>query len=76
MMQITDLEGREGFKLEVYLVHPPAQWGTLLAIRTGPWELGRHAVTLILAGGWRVGDGLFWVHSMRSSGGSLVSREA
>ena len=56
-MQITDLDGREGLKLELYLVHPPAQWGSLLAIRTGPWELGRHAVTLMRQRGLRHEDG-------------------
>ena len=53
MMQITDFDGREGFKLEVYLAHPPAQWGSLLAIRTGPYELGRHAVTIMRQRGFR-----------------------
>ena len=57
MMQITDLLGRDGTRLELYLVHPggcmcrdcspygPAAWGSMLAIRTGPEELGRYCVT-------------------------------
>lgn len=53
MMQITDLGGRVGLKCELYLVHPPAQWGSLLAIRTGPYELGRHAVTRMRERGFR-----------------------
>lgn len=57
MMQITDLFGRPGLKCEVYLVHPPAQWGSQLAIRTGPWELGRHAVTVMRDRGYRHDEG-------------------
>ncbi len=45
MMQITDVLGREGFKVELYIVHPPAQWGSLLAIRTGPKDLGQWCMT-------------------------------
>lgn len=44
-MQITDLLGRAGAKLDAFLVHPPAQWGSILAIRTGPAPLGQHCVT-------------------------------
>ena len=64
MMQITDLLGREGVRLELYLVHPPgckcsdcphgpAAWGSMLAIRTGPEELGRYCVTRMRARGYR-----------------------
>jgi DNA polymerase/3'-5' exonuclease PolX len=53
MMQITDLLGRAGLHLEVYLVHPPAQWGSLLAIRTGPRDLGHEAVTRMRENGLR-----------------------
>lgn len=59
MMQITDLLGREGVHLELYLVHPPAcgckdcrpwgpaAWGSMLAIRTGPEELSKYVVTVM-----------------------------
>jgi DNA polymerase/3'-5' exonuclease PolX len=57
MMQITDFNGRAGLKLEIYLCHPPAQWGSLLAIRTGPYELGREAVTRMRERGVRHEDG-------------------
>lgn len=30
--------------VELYLVHPPAQWGSILAIRTGPASLGHFAM--------------------------------
>ena len=65
MMQITDLLGREGMRLELYLVHPkgckcpdctawgPSAWGSMLAIRTGPEELGRYCVTRMRAKGYR-----------------------
>jgi DNA polymerase/3'-5' exonuclease PolX len=57
MMQITDVFGRAGLKCEIHLVWPPAQWGSLLAIYTGPWELGRHAVTAMQRLGYRHEDG-------------------
>lgn len=57
MMQITDFNGRPGLKLEIYLCHPPAQWGSLLAIRTGPYELGREAVTRMREHGLRHQEG-------------------
>jgi DNA polymerase/3'-5' exonuclease PolX len=34
-----------GLDVELYLVHPPARWAVILAIRTGPAELGQWAVT-------------------------------
>ncbi len=52
-MRITDLLGREGARLELYLVHPPAAWGSMLAIRTGPEDLGRYCVTRMRAKGFR-----------------------
>lgn len=57
MMQVTDALGVPGLKLELYLVHPPAEWGSLLAIRTGPWELGRLAVSRMRDRGLRHLDG-------------------
>lgn len=45
MWQVTDVFGREGVTLDLYFVHPPAEWGSIVAIRTGPWQLGRIAVT-------------------------------
>ena len=43
----------DGVKIEVYMVTPPAQWGSLLAIRTGPGDLGKHAVSLMIERGLR-----------------------
>ena len=40
MMQIDNLLGHKGLVLDLYLVHPPAEWGSLQAIRTGPRTLG------------------------------------
>lgn len=50
----------DGVQAEVYLVHPPASWGTLQAIRTGPAELGRRAVTRLRERGRRSLDGAVW----------------
>ncbi len=46
MIQITDV-GHAGMSVDVYLCHPPAQWGSLLAIRTGPTDLGHEAMTRV-----------------------------
>jgi len=57
MMQVTDLLGREGVKLDLYLVHKPATWGALLAIRTGPAKLGEYVVTVCRRNRIRVENG-------------------
>jgi DNA polymerase/3'-5' exonuclease PolX len=75
MMQVTDVYGVEGLKLEVYIQHPlscvqcsepidtsseaivkrgvcpcgaksfvGSMWGSQVAIRTGPWQLGAHVM--------------------------------
>lgn len=48
MMQVGGVLGRPGLKLELYLVLPPAQWGSILAIRTGPKELGQACVSRMI----------------------------
>lgn len=68
MMQITDFHGVPGLKLELYLVHPPAQWGSQLAIRTGPWELGREVMRRMQQFGFGHNDG----HAYRISDSALV----
>ncbi len=62
-MVITDFNGRKGLKLELYIVHPPASWGTLLAIRTGPLEVSREAVTKLREKG------------LRSEGGRVLNQK-
>lgn len=47
MIQVTDVDGVSGRTVDLYLVHPPANWYALLCIRTGPAELGQQAVTLM-----------------------------
>ncbi len=53
MIQVTNVYGREGLTVDLFLVHPPAQWGSILAIRTGPSDLSRLAVTLMRDRGFR-----------------------
>lgn len=57
MIQITNVYGKEGLTVDLFLVHPPAQWGSILAIRTGPYELSRLAVTLMSDRGYRHRNG-------------------
>lgn len=82
MMQITDLLDRPGTRLELYLVHPPgckcadcpngpAAWGSMLAIRTGPPELGRYCVTRMRARDYRHEHG----HASQLATGEIVPTE-
>ena len=68
MMQVTDLFGHEGVKLELYLVHPPAQWGSILAIRTGPYQLGEHCMSAMWPRGYQHRRG----HAVRIDTAELV----
>lgn len=44
--RVKDVLG-SGCALDLFLVWPPAEWGSILAIRTGPAELGQFAVTVM-----------------------------
>ena len=55
----------DGIMLDLFVVLPPAQWGVLFAIRTGPAEFSHWLVTPRnkgggLPSGWRVEDGRVW----------------
>ena len=69
---ITDLLGQKGLKLEVFVAHPPAQWGSLLAIRTGPADLSRICVTAMRQRGYVHNQG----HVSKLAGGELVPTPA
>lgn len=56
-IQVADLYEREGLTLDLFLVHPPATWGAILAIRTGPAILGQYVVTKCRDFGYQVRDG-------------------
>jgi DNA polymerase/3'-5' exonuclease PolX len=62
MIQYADLFGAEGVVLDLYLQHEPAEWGSLLAIRTGPAELGIHAMLGFRARGLRHTNGFVAGH--------------
>lgn len=54
-----------GIGLDLFSCLPPAQWGLLLAIRTGPGEFSHQLVTPrhmggLLPDGWNVRDGQLW----------------
>jgi len=55
----------EGINLDLFIVTPPAQWGVILAIRTGPAQLSQALVTQRSKGGllpsWaHVKNGAVW----------------
>jgi DNA polymerase/3'-5' exonuclease PolX len=54
-----------GIKLDLFIVQPPAQWGAILAIRTGPAHYSHWLVTQRKQGGampsyLRQRDGALW----------------
>lgn len=54
MIQVQTVMGP---KLDLFIVHPPANWWVILAIRTGPAPLGQWAVTRMHQFGLRCQDG-------------------
>lgn len=56
-VQVVNVFGHAGLKLDLFLVHPPAQWGSLVAIRTGPAALSRLCVTRMRDLGMKHTDG-------------------
>lgn len=44
-IQVADALGMTGLTVDLFIMTPPAEWGPLLAIRTGPRQLGQHVVT-------------------------------
>lgn len=55
----------QGIQLDLFIVTPPAQWGVIFLIRTGPADYSRKMVTPRRDGGrlpsnYRVKDGAVW----------------
>jgi len=48
-------------QLDLFVVLPPAQWGIIYALRTGPAEFSRYLVTKARRLGMRVEGGQLWV---------------
>lgn len=55
-VQVAGVLG-SGLTLDLFLVHPPAEWGTIFAIRTGPAAYSQELVTRIRGRLWRCVDG-------------------
>lgn len=51
-MKVRNVMGSP-LSLDLFLVIPPAEWGSILAIRTGPGELGQECVTRMKRRGYR-----------------------
>ena len=47
----------DGIPVDLFLVRPPAQWGVILALRTGPDAYSQYLVTQALRLGLQVKDG-------------------
>lgn len=55
----------KGVAVDVFQVLPPAQWGVIFAIRTGPYDYSRNLVTSVahggrMPGGMKVDGGAVW----------------
>lgn len=46
-----------GIQLDLFLVSPPAEWGPIFAIRTGPAYYSERLVTALRRKGWRCTEG-------------------
>lgn len=66
MLQYGELFGWPGVQLELYLAWPPAEWGSLVAIRTGPWQLGVACMKSLRARGYR------HIHGHVEKGGEVI----
>lgn len=67
-IQVVDIFEEEGISLDLFLCHPPAQWGSIVAIRTGPWQLSKFAVEKMKVNGLRHING----HVEDASNGNLI----
>jgi DNA polymerase/3'-5' exonuclease PolX len=56
---------RSGMQVDLFIVRPPAEWGPIFAIRTGPADYSAAAVTALRARGMRCEDGAVWRGSER-----------
>jgi DNA polymerase/3'-5' exonuclease PolX len=48
---------KPGIQLDLFLVAPPAEWGPIFTIRTGPAAFSQRLVTALLDKGWRCHEG-------------------
>lgn len=55
-VQVLDVLG-SGLTLDLFMVTPPAEWGPILAIRTGPAEYSQMLVTRLKGRLWRCDGG-------------------
>jgi DNA polymerase/3'-5' exonuclease PolX len=46
-----------GLQLDLFLVRPPAEWGPIFTIRTGPADYSQRLVTALRRKGWRCEEG-------------------
>lgn len=46
-----------GIQLDLFLVRPPAEWGPIFTIRTGPADYSQRLVTALLRKGWKCAEG-------------------
>lgn len=55
-IQVADVFG-SGMTVDLFLVTPPAEWGPIFAIRTGPADFSQMLVTRIKGRLWRCAEG-------------------
>ena len=48
---------KAGLQVDLFIVRPPAEFGPIFAIRTGPAEFSQDLVWALRRGGWRCEDG-------------------
>jgi len=68
-IQVVDGDARERVQWDLFLCHPPAEWGALKVIRTGPAEFSMRCVQSLRNHGYICRDG--GVYRSRLRGGEL-----
>ncbi len=71
LLAYGDIYGFKGLKLDLFVCWPPASFGSLVAIRTGPWELSKHAMTMLDRNGYKHTLG----HIERKDTGAVVAAD-
>jgi len=75
LVEFEIAEPLNGFKLDLFLVTPPSQWGVEFVIRTGPGDFSQWMVTQKSKGG-ALPDGFFVRHNVVWMEGTEVPNKA
>lgn len=61
----------EGETVDLFMVTPPAQWGAIFTIRTGPWQFSKWIMSAALPPHLKQKDGALWKIERKSEENKL-----